>query len=585
MSISIARSIAYSALMTTQVQMRVTSSNIANADTDGYTRKIANQAATVLAGVGTGTTIVGISSTLDKLLLKSLMAAASELGAAGTTASYTDRLQSLLGSTDGAGTSIASSVADLESALLQLAETPESESLQSVVVDTLDALAAQLRGTSDGIQDLRKDTDDEIETKVQDVNAALHQIDGLNNQIGSAAAIGQSTADLEDQRNTAIQSIASLMDVNYFVNSNGQMQIYTSSGSALLNGSVHELAYESAGVVNAGTAYSATPPSGFSAISVDGEDITSDIKSGTIGALIDLRDKVLPAAQAELDELATELADALNAVHNQGTAMPPPASLTGSETVSAADALSATGTVRFAVTNRDGVLVSYQDLDLSSYATVGDLVTAIDSIGGLSASIDAGGHVIVSADDAANGIAVNEMDSAVGSPAKGLSGWLGLNDLVTATGASDFAVRSDILTAKSLLATSTLDPSASLAIGDDVLSLGSAAIAKSLHGALTQPHSFDAAGRLGGRSASFASYAADIVAANATAASRASRALTGKETAYAALADSIASQSGVNLDEETARMAELENLYSATAQLMKVLNDMFDVLLGTLAAT
>ena len=355
MSISIARSIAYSALMTTQVQMRVTSSNIANADTDGYTRKIANQAATVLAGVGTGTTIVGISSTLDKLLLKSLMAAASEFGAAGTTASYTDRLQSLFGSTDGAGTSIASTIADLEAALLELAETPESESLQSVVVDTLDALAAQLRETSDGIQDLRADADDEIETKVQDVNAALRQIDELNDQISGAAALGQSTADLEDQRNQAIQGIAALMDVNYFVNSNGRMQVYTSSGQALLDGSVHALAYEGAGMVTAGTVYSATPPSGFDAISVDGKDITSHIKSGRIGALIDLRDDVLPAAQSELDELATELADALNAVHNQGTAIPPPASLTGSETVSATDAFSATGTVRFAVTDRDGV--------------------------------------------------------------------------------------------------------------------------------------------------------------------------------------------------------------------------------------
>ena len=141
------------------------------------------------------------------------------------------------------------------------------------------------------------------------------------------------------------------MDVNYFVSSNGRMQVYTSSGQALLDGSVHALAYEGAGKVTAGTVYSATPPSGFDDDSVDGKDITSHIKSGRIGALIDLRDDVLPAAQSELDELATELADALNAVHNQGTAIPPPASLTGSATVSAADALSATGTVRFAVTD------------------------------------------------------------------------------------------------------------------------------------------------------------------------------------------------------------------------------------------
>ena len=86
--------------------------------------------------------------------------------------------------------------------------------------------------------------------------------------------------------------------------------------------------------------------------------------------------------------------------------------------MSAADALSATGTVRFAVTDRDEALVSYQDLDLSSYATVGDLVAAINSIAGLSASIDAEGHVTVSADDAAHGIAVNEMDSAVRAPRK-----------------------------------------------------------------------------------------------------------------------------------------------------------------------
>lgn len=587
MSLTAARNIAYSALMTTQVKMNVTSSNIANADTAGYTKKTAVQTANILGGIGAGTTITGITSNVDKLLLRSLMDAATQLGAAETTASYTDRLQSLFGSvssTDDTGTSLANTIASLTTALADLAGTPESESLQSIVVDTLDTLAAQMRDTSAGIQALRADADDDIETKVGSVNDALNAIDELNEQISRASARGQSTADLEDQRSTAVESIATLMNVTSFVDSSGQMQIYTAGGQALLDGAVHELDYDSVGKVTDQTVYSAIPPSGFDAISVDGVDITSQIGSGEIGALIELRDVTLPAAQSELDELASELADTLNAVHNQGTALPPPASLTGSATVAATDAFSATGTVRFAVTDADGNLVSYQDIDLSTCSTVGALVSAIDGIAGMSATIDSEGHLQVTADTSGQGIAIGEIDSAVGTDALGLSDWFGLNDLVTATGASDFAVRSDILSDKSLLATATLDAASALTVGGSVLSVGSSTMAEGLCDALTGTHEFDAAGRISATSSSFSDYAADIVSANATAASRALSTLNSKETTYATLSETMSSQTGVNLDEETAQLADLENMYTAAATLMQTINDMFQTLLDMAAS-
>ena len=84
MSLDIARSIAFSGLSATSVQISVTSSNISNADTTGYTRKTANQSSSVTNGVGTGVTVTGITSTVDKLLLKALVAATSDLGAADT---------------------------------------------------------------------------------------------------------------------------------------------------------------------------------------------------------------------------------------------------------------------------------------------------------------------------------------------------------------------------------------------------------------------------------------------------------------------------------------------------------------------
>ena len=125
MSLDIARLIAFSGISATELQISVASSNIANADTAGYTRKNANQAANVTGGVGTGVTITGITSTVDKLLLKSLIGANADLGSADTINSYMSQLGQLLGTANSSGSattgnSLANSLAALETALSSL---------------------------------------------------------------------------------------------------------------------------------------------------------------------------------------------------------------------------------------------------------------------------------------------------------------------------------------------------------------------------------------------------------------------------------------------------------------------------------
>jgi flagellar hook-associated protein 1 FlgK len=577
-SLDFALRIAISSLMTTQVQMSVASANIANADTTGYTEKTANQTATVSAGVGTGATITGITSNVDKLLLKSLMQATSALGSADTSNTYLNQLQALYGSSSGtssAGTSLANAIATFESAISSLSSTPNSASLQANAVSALDDLASQLRETSSGIQKLRSNADQDIASDVSDVNQQLNAIASLNAQIKQAAASDQPTGDLEDQRNTALQDISSKMNVSYFISSSGDMQVYTTSGQALVDSSVHPLSYTAASSVTASTAYSSTPPSGFSGIMVNGMDVTSQITSGDIGSLISLRDTVLPAAQSQLDQLATQLASSLNAVHNTGTALPPPSTLTGTTTVTASTPLNGSGTVRIAVTDQKGNLSSYQDLDLSSYATVGDLVSAINGISGLSASINSSGHVVISSTGSGTGVSINEMTSSVGSSGAGLSDYLGLNDLVTATGASDFAVRSDILSNPGLLAVASLDQSASLTTGSQVLSSGSTTVVNNLYSALTGSTSFGAVGGLGSTTESFADYAASIVSNVASKAAQASTDYTAKQTTQTTFSSAMSSESGVNLDEETARLSTLQNQYSAASELIQMVNTMF----------
>ena len=436
-----------------------------------------------------------------------------------------------------------------------------------------------MRETSGSVQKLRANADQDISASVDDVNTDVRQIADLNAEIRQQAATGGSTADLEDQRNTALQDLSSKMNVSYFTASNGDLQVYTSSGQSLVDTMAHTLSYTPAANVTASTSYSSGSSSGFSAITLNGVDITSQITSGKIGALITLRDQTLPAAQSQLDQLAQQLASSLNAVSNQGTAVPPPASLTGTAAVSSATALSATGTVRLAVTDQSGNLVSYSDLDLSSYATVGDLVSAINGISGLSASIDSSGHLKIASTTSGNGVAINQMTSSVGSSGSGFSAYFGLNDLITATGASDFSVRSDILAGKAALPTSTLDSSATLSTGSQVLSSGSATVVNALYSKLTGSTSFAAAGGLAATKGSFADYAAAIVSNVASKASQASATYTAKQTAQSTYASSLSSESGVNLDEESARLSSLQNKYSAASELIQVINTMFSALM------
>jgi flagellar hook-associated protein 1 FlgK len=570
MSISSIRAIASSALTASQVQIQVAAANIANADTEGYTRKIATQVATVTGGTSSGTAVTAITSTVDKYLLRDLVAATSDQSAATVADDFANSLQSLFGSissSDDTGTSIADTLAELETALTQLSGTPESDTLGNLALSSIETLAAQLREASQQIQGLRADADEQIADAVTTVNTALETIDKLNDQIATASARGQSAADLEDQRNEALQTLAENIDVTYYVTSTGAMHIATSSGTLLLDSSVHELSYDSSTAVTADTV--------FGAITVDGNDITESLTGGTIGALIEQRDDILPEVQVELDALATSLINVLNTVYNTGTTLPSPDSLTGSSTVDAGDSFSATGSTRIALVDDDGNLLSYTDLDLSAYSTVGDLATAIDAISGLDASVTNGVLTITSTDG--SGVTIADLDAKIGGDSEGFSAYFGLNDLLTGSGAADIKISNSVTT--NGFSTATLSTDTTLTVGAQVVS-HSADFVQALNDVLSGDQDFAAAGALGNSSMGFADYAATIVADVASRVSGAAADLTTAQSAYDSLSDAFLSETGVNIDEETAHLTEYQQLYSASAQIFDVLNEMFDALLS-----
>ncbi len=568
MSISAASSIALSALRAAQVGISVTSANIANADVDGYTVKTANQVSTVAGGSGSGTAIASITGGVDKYVFASLVSANADVGAASVTSTYANRLQALMGSTTGTtdgGTSITAQMASLETAVTELASTPNDNSTQSTFVSAADTLASQLRSMSSSISTLKTNADQQISDDVDTVNTNLKMIADLNEQIITTKAKGQSTADLEDERNAAIKTISSLMDITTSTTSTGVVYVKTTSGTPLLSSRLHELSVSATG-----------------SILVDGSnDITNTVTNGEIGGLLTLRDDTLPAAQSELDTLASKLISTVNSAAADGTSVPAPDSLTGTTDISGLSSFSASGTVRVALVDTDGNLTSYKDLDLSSYSSVDDLVSALNSIDGVSAAVNSEGKLTISSDTSGSGVSIGALDSSING--QSFSSFFGLNSVFTGSSAADIAVSSSLLKDSGTLALGTLSTDVT-ATGKTVLTTGSTTVSNALNAALTTSYSYSAVGSIGSMTGTLSDYSSRVVSAFATRASTAEANQTTSETLQSSLSSTIASQSGVNVDEETSKLQDYQTLYSAAAQVVQTAKEMFDTLLSAVKA-
>ncbi len=573
MSLSVAFTTAQSALQVIENRISVTSSNISNASTAGYTRE-SYTASYVNAAGGTTAISSAVQGTIDRMLTKSLIASSSDAQAKSVISDYLESYDTSLGGTNSSDTTLSSSLDGLLTALSTLG-TDSSSSNKDTLVTAAEQLASQLNNLSSSVQSGRLQASEDISTSVDTINSTLDALAKLNDEIVKAEPGDAATASLEDQRTTALQTLSQQIGVQYYIDSSNALHVYTDSGSMLLGSTAHHLSYTATSNVSSQTVY----PGGFSAITLDGQDITPSTTNGALGALIQLRDTTLPNEQAKLDAFSNTLTTTANSILNQGASMPARSTLTSDATVDATDAFSATGSVRIATTDSSGVIQGVADIDLSSCSTVGDVVNAINSAGisGVSASIDSTGHLEISG--GGMGVSINEMDSMIGTASQGFSDYFGLNDLFTGThGASDIAVSSYLVSNSDYLATGSLSSTA--AIGESGLSTGDTSISSALSDALSGNLSFTAAGGFAAQSNSLSSYAATIISSVATAANDASNASDTSSGILSGLQTKLSNETGVDINTETANATILQNYYSANAQLLSVLRQMFSTLMN-----
>ncbi|MBI3441629.1 MAG: hypothetical protein HY052_07505, partial [Proteobacteria bacterium] len=157
---------------------------------------------------------------------------------------------------------------------------------------------------------MRTDTEADISNAVNAVNLALDNINNLNGEITRAMNAGQSTADLEDQRDLSVATVAKYINITTF-KSGGVMSVLTSQGQSLVDNDVHKLFFSSSNILPA----SYYPGGGLSGLTIDspsGTDIAQANLGGQLGTLFDLRDTTLPQYVTQIDEFSQRLAERFN---------------------------------------------------------------------------------------------------------------------------------------------------------------------------------------------------------------------------------------------------------------------------------
>ena len=303
MNIDGALSIATSGLANINRQMALVSQNVANASTPGYAAEISTQQSVTANGEGLGVRSGPAIRDIDTALQAEVFSQNATVAGLQTRQNALQAIDAVQG-TPGQGGDIASLLGDLQDQFSTLLNDPSNQVQQNQVVSAATNVAQGINALSAAYTSQRQTAQDSIVAEVSTLNATLSTIGGLSDQIVTLKAGGQSTADLENQRDSAVASLSQLLDVKALEQPSGDLLIITQSGLTL---PIRDASPFSVGDANM------APGSGAPAIMLQGADVTARMQGGQIGANVTLRDTTMPTDQAELDELAQNLASRFSA--------------------------------------------------------------------------------------------------------------------------------------------------------------------------------------------------------------------------------------------------------------------------------
>ena len=603
-----------SGLQATQAGLSVVAGNVANSQTLGYVARSLNQIEVPSGDGSSSVRVASINRLLDTFVQQQLWTESAGGGYANLNASFYQQLQQVYGQ-PGSSTTLDSVFNDFTNAVQALSTSPNSFAAQNQTISSAQALAQKLNNATTSIQTLRAQADQGIANDVQQANNAMQQIATINQQLAGGGSVDDAmTATLEDQRDQYVSQLANLMDVRVVDNGNNQISVYTSSGAQLVGNKASQLNFTQTGTMTAALQWNADPSkSGLGTVTLTSSSgATTDlvagggIQSGEIAGYLKMRDSVLVQAQGQIDQIATQMSQALSDTTTAG------APVTGGFDADIGG-LSNGNTIKLSYTDASSVqhnitVMRVDDpsaLPLSNSATTdpNDTVIGIDFSGGpasvatqLNTALSAvglqfsnpSGTLLEAVASGTPPVTVNAVSTT--TTATSLTGGSGALPLftdgtsvftgaITGAGAESAGYAGRITVNAALIS----DPS-KLVSYQASTPTGDATRPNFIYNQLVNASlEYSPTAGIGGTTSPFhgtlSDYLSQIVSTQSIATNSATNLQSGQQIVVNALQSRLNSTSSVNIDTEMANLLTLQNAYGANARVMSTVKAMLDTLL------
>lgn len=305
---------ARTSLEVSQKQIEITGNNIANVNTEGYSRQSAqlNPYPSMNFGnffVGQGVKITDVSREHNVFVSNQLAEKSVAYGYENGKTTTFSELERIFPITDN---NLSSSMDSFFDSWQELSTNPTDIVLRDLVIQQGSVLADKFNATATQLDQVQSNISDQVISGVEDVNSKIQQIAELNDRIYTIEINGQTANSARDNRELLLQDLAETLGAESYELPNGMVNVQLPAGLPLVNGN-EPMRIEA--VTNGSDMELVLHTSGVT------RTINEYNLGGQFSGLMELRDKFIPALESDLDQLAYTVINQVNALHQSGTGL------------------------------------------------------------------------------------------------------------------------------------------------------------------------------------------------------------------------------------------------------------------------
>lgn len=306
-SISSILNVARSAIFANQAGVRISSQNIANAQSEGYSRRVVRMAearteSSPIGRLGTGVQLYGVTRVRDHLLDSSFRQESTKASGYELRHDVLGRIEQVYGEPSEEG--LAASLDAFWGAWSDLANRPSNPTARRTVQQRGSEVAATLNSFDRRLDDVQQHARFRLGEAVQSINGMAEQIARLNREIVSGEVGGQEAHDLRDQRDHLLDQLSTFGSVRVLDRGRGSIAVMVENTTLIDGPRSRKL----------GT--TGEPPT----VTVEGVPLDVSSTGSRLGELVRTLNTDIPDARSRLNELASAVVTQVNALHTRGFA-------------------------------------------------------------------------------------------------------------------------------------------------------------------------------------------------------------------------------------------------------------------------